>query len=75
MKKSFLLPLALTTACAVALPLAAEDAPKPAPASTTDITLAGVAGIEDGDDGRRDDHEANRNASTSAWGKSPKAVG
>ena len=58
MKKSFLLPLVLTTAFAVALPVAAEDAPK---ASTTDVTLAGVAGIEDGDDGRRDDHEGYRN--------------
>ncbi|MBK9091092.1 MAG: hypothetical protein IPL90_19475 [Holophagales bacterium] len=45
----------------MALPLAAEDAPKPVPASTTDVTLAGVAGIEDGDDGRRDDHEGYRN--------------
>ena len=51
----------LATALAVAPPLAAEDAPRPAPASTTDVTLAGVAGIEDGDDGRRDDHEGYRN--------------
>lgn len=58
MKKSFRLPLALATAFAVALPLAAEDAPK---AGNTDVTLAGVAGIEDGDDGRRDDHEGYRN--------------
>ena len=58
MKKSFLLPLALATAFAVALPVAAEDAPK---TSTTDVSLAGVAGIEDGDDGRRDDHEGYRN--------------
>jgi len=61
MRKSFLLLLVLTTALAVVKPLAAEDAPKPAPASTTDVTLAGVAGIEDGDDGRRDDHEGYRN--------------
>lgn len=60
MKKSFLLhglSCGLAAALAVALPLAAQDAPKPAPASTTTVTVAGVAGIEDGDDGRRDDHE------------------
>ena len=38
-----------------ALPLPAQDSPK------TDVTLAGVAGIEDGDNGRRDDHEGYRN--------------
>jgi opacity protein-like surface antigen len=54
MKKSFLLPFAL----AFALPVAAEDAPK---AGATEVTLAGVAAIEDGDDGRRDDHEGYRN--------------
>lgn len=54
MKKSFLLPLALV----VALPVSAEDAPK---AGSTEVTLAGVAAIEDGDDGRRDDHEGYRN--------------
>lgn len=58
MKKSFLLLLVLTTALAVVQPLAAQDAPKP---STTEVTLAGVAGIEDGDEGRRDDHEGYRN--------------
>ena len=63
MKKSFLLhglpslSSGLAAALAVALPLAAQDAPKPAPASTTTVTVAGVAGIEDGDEGRRDDHE------------------
>lgn len=51
MKKSFLLLLALL----VALPLLADDRSK------TDVTLAGVAGIEDGDEGRRDDHEGYRN--------------
>jgi len=54
MKKSFLLPLALV----FVLPVAAEDAPK---AGATEVTLAGVAAIEDGDDGRRDDHEGYRN--------------
>ena len=61
MKKSFLLHGLLcgfAAALAVALPLAAEDAPK---TGTTEVTLAGVAGIEDGDDGRRDDHEGYRN--------------
>ena len=38
--------------------MAAEDAPK---ASTTTVTVAGVVGIEDGDEGRRDDHEGYRN--------------
>lgn len=64
MKKSFLLrclhslSCGLAAALAVALPLAAQDAPK---ASTTTVTVAGVVGIEDGDEGRRDDHEGYRN--------------
>lgn len=60
MKKSFLLHgllCSFAAALAVALPLAAQDAPKPAPASTTTVTVAGVVGIEDGDEGRRNDHE------------------
>lgn len=56
MKKRFLLPC-LLPALLLAIPLSAQDAPKP---SATTVTVAGVAGVEDGDEGRRDDHEGHR---------------
>lgn len=60
MKKRFLLLPALTTVLVVARPLAAEEAATAAPAATTTVTVAGVVGIEDDDEGRRDDHEGYR---------------
>jgi opacity protein-like surface antigen len=52
MKKSFLLLVLL-----VALPLAAQEAPKAA----TTVTVAGVVGADSGDEGRRNDHEGFEN--------------
>jgi len=46
--------LSLTLAFGLALPLRAQE-------PATAVTLAGVAGIQSGDEGRRDDHEGYRN--------------